>query len=183
MKKLTIYLMLFLSFQVFSLQAEAGLISLQSDKSYYINGESINIDFIIDNTTQNIAEVDFDFSFDDSLVEFEQFIFTDDIVLSDPLIIDNYLKNVDTLNIYTLWFDSLDAQVGQFTLGSASFKALGNVDFNSQNFQLVPLFVADVFQNEIIEVVAVPEPSSMAVMFSGLLLLAGGRRKNAKIRL
>lgn len=177
MKKLTIYLMLFMSCQVFSIQAQAGLIELHPDKLNYSAGETININFMVNNHNQYIAEIDYDFFFNSDLVSFEEFNFSEAAV-NDAIFTDSYLKDDNTLNIYTLWFESLDVQVGQFTLGTASFMAKSAVDFNPQNFELADVYIGDDSGTEIDNnVVDVPEPSSVAVMFSGLLLMAGLRKK------
>lgn len=176
MKKLIKSLGLLVAAQLMCFQANAGLISAMYDQASYNTNDIISIDFIVDNTSETVAEVEFDFSFDNTLLNFDNFEFDIDVDLS-AFIIDAYLKEPTILNVYSLWFDSFDTPSGNFLLGTASFSALNNFNVNSQNGQLLSTFVADA---DGFEVTAVSEPATGIIMLSSLLLLAGYRKASNK---
>lgn len=174
MKLYSILLTLFFAFN-----ANAGLITTQADKDSYTAGETITVDFFVNDANPSIDFLQFDFGFDDSQFSFIDFSWMDsDEIYNFGASGDAYLASADELYLDVALLDGFAAELGtSFRLGHVQFEAL--VDSASPEFALLDQFVSDINFVEIpVEQhqVSVPEPSTLA-FFPLLAAMFWVRRK------
>lgn len=164
---------------LFSLQANAGFINLSVDGNYN-KGDLIDVYLTVSNPEQDIAEIDFDVLFDDSILEFNSFSFDYNSFEWDPLFEMVGLVGPDALNIYALWNFAEDLPLGDFTLGHITFEAISN---GNAEFDIDEVFFGDFFGDSLensavvnIDSLSVPEPSALALFALGLFGLTRYRK-------
>lgn len=184
MKKLITIIAMFIS-----LQANAGFINLTVDNDYN-QGDFFDVYLTVSNPDQEIAEVEFDVLFDDSMLAFDSFTFNYGAFSWDPMIEDVDLVFSDVLNIYALWEFPEDLPLGDFDLGFITFEALsvgtadfgidelfiGGVDINDDAFELFNDSQVNI-DSATVNSVEVPEPPVMALFGLALLVLARSRKQ------
>lgn len=177
MKKLIIIMAMF-----FTLQANAGFINLTVDDTFDI-GDTVDVHLTVSNPDQEIAEVDFDVLFDNSILAFESFTFDYDAFSYDPVDESAGLNSPNSLNVYASWWEEFDIPLGDFSLGYITFEA---INVGTADFDIDEIFIGDAYLGELtsnasvnIESTAVvPEPPAIAMFALGLLALTRYRAKN-----
>lgn len=154
---------------LFAFNANAGLITTQSDQDNYSVGETVVVDFFVNDANPLIDWLNVDFSFDDSLFAFNSFTITDDVFFSryydDGYDIGDLL--VLELGLLPNWSDILTTS---FKWGQAEFIALSDV--SSPAFNVVNIIAQDNGFNDIAPQ-EVPEPATLAIfpLIAGLLFM------------
>ncbi|MBU2870663.1 cohesin domain-containing protein [Colwellia sp. E2M01] len=182
MKKLITIIAMF-----FTLQANAGFINLSVDDTFY-KGDTVDVYLTVSNTNQEIAEVDFDVLFDNSILAFESFTFDYDAFSYAP--IDEYsgLNSTDSLNVYASWWEELDIPLGDFSLGYITFEA---INIGTAVFDIEEVFIGNAYGDELTSNAAmiiestsvVPEPPIMAMFGIALLALVRTRKQGKFIQM
>ncbi|WP_432463180.1 PEP-CTERM sorting domain-containing protein [Agarivorans sp. QJM3NY_33] len=163
---------------LFTLQANAAFISLETNASQYAAGDLVDVRMMVDNSAANIAELDFGLRFDETLASYQDSGFN---VLNTQwaMVTDAFLSASNTLSVYSLWFDNLDVPVGVFELASASFTAQSA--FSAQSFELINVYIADSFGDQIANTPQVSEPASLAMLLMGLGVMGFRRKAHASL--
>lgn len=170
---------------VLAFNAKAGLITSQSDQNTYNSGDTVTVDFYVNNANPMIDWLAVEYIFDNSLLAFERFTITKD-VFDNSYFDDGYvLPSEPDLLILNVGFnlDWDDFLTTSFKLGEVEFTALS--DAASVNLQLSDIYAEDLNMIPISQdnlQVSVPEPASFAFipLFAGLLLLK--RRKQSQLK-
>lgn len=150
--------------------AKAGLITYSSSNTGEVTqNDTVSVDVLINNINPEIAELEFEVLFDDSLFTFEGFSFSTG-VQSSAFITDSYETLFSSVNLYALWFDSLDVPGTSFNLGTLSFKAITNANLQLTE-QLV--FIGDNFGGSVSNPQQVPEPSTIFMILLAVLMMFG----------
>jgi hypothetical protein len=169
MKKLIIVLISFLS-----LQTQASLISFETNQMSYLNGEQVIVDVLVNNINPDAAEFDFDITFDSSALTFDRFAFSDDVLFSAFIFDAQLASSGDMVDVFSLWFDSIDLPASSFNLAQVTFVAKTDI---TPLFSVENLAVFDNAYNELPPQAQVPEPETL-ILFSLALLGLTGKRKH-----
>lgn len=161
-----------------TLNANAGLITTQSDKDNYSAGDTILVDFYVNNLNEEVNDLQVEFNFDDALFEFVDFSWIDSDAVWDFFAFGGaFLYDIDLLNVYVFGLDgpldsdSITDVVGSsFKLGSVEFTALS--DSASPNLTVANTVAQDYYFNDV-AAQAVPEPSTTALfaLVAGLMFM------------
>tara|TARA_R110001583_G_C5571529_1_gene402108 strand:+ start:465 stop:1043 length:579 start_codon:yes stop_codon:yes gene_type:complete len=186
-------LLILLSFWCAAISANAALITIDvEDKNYGIN-DTLTANVIISELEDGlgfqvlVSEFSFDFNFEESLLDFGQ------VTFGNKLDVESFFGDVSEKNLTNspsqltisevaaiMLFNELDdAQRGlsSFLLASIDFTVIGQGD---AKFSLSNVEIYDDLGNlhETINTqVAVPEPSTMAILVLALLMLISMKRK------
>lgn len=165
--------------------ANAGLITTDTDKSNYVIGDIITVDFVINNPNPIIDFTYFEFVFDETIYNFKSIDFTNNVDSyldwSSYAELDFFSSNI--IAISAEWLSGWQTALGNsFMLAQARFELTAD-SFNSDFLSLDYIEVIDVTTNGDIYLdesefqVAVPEPTTL-LLFSGVaLMLLVNRRK------
>lgn len=174
-------LMIFFAW-VLTFNANAGLITTQTDQTTYNSGDIVTVDFYVNNANPIIDWLDVEYRFDDSLFAFDSFTVTNE-VFSNSYLDDGYiLPSASDLLILNVGFLSNwdEALTTSFKLGAAEFTALS--DAASIDLQLSNILASDANFNDISQAqlqVSVPEPASFAFipLFAAAFLFMKKRKQ------
>lgn len=174
MKKLMLLIM-----TLFTVQANAGLLTFSTNQTSYLANESVLVDITVNNINPDAAELSFDMSFNESLLAFNSFVFSNEVINSAFFTDADTFKANNILTIYSSWFSAVDLPATSFTLGQVSLTALASLKttFTDSN-----LYVADEFFNQLPPEASqtnIPEPQTL-LLFSALFVLLITRRKHVK---
>ncbi len=162
---------------VFTLNANAGLITTGSDQTSYNNGDIVTFDVWVNALNPDLDNLFFDLSFDDTQLSFiDNSWFDSDEVFDFFAFGDAFLLAPTTVAVETFFLNGITDVVGtSFKLGELQFTALGNLTNPRLDFAL--LVDAQNIYGETIEPQVLPEPSTLA-LFSLMSLLFFTRRSN-----
>ena len=168
--------------------ANAGLITTDTDNNSYDIGDIITVDFVINNPNPVIDFTYFEFVFDESIYDFINVGFTSNV---DSYLDWNSYAELDffTSNIIVIsaeWLSGWQTALGNsFTLAQATFELTSDA-FNSDFLSLDYIEVIDVTANGDVYLdesefqVAVPEPTTLLLFAGVALMLFVNRRKTVR---
>lgn len=170
---------------IFSLQAQAALLTVKLDRDQFVAGEDVIADIWVSELTGPLAGFELSLWFDNSVFNFNQLTFGDKLNPLDQLL-QGWSVNGNILNFYESSFDydyELSERQGLgFMLASINFTALkgGIFDLKLDSFLLVDTD-GNEFNASLIKVVdatgtVVPAPATALLLLPALLLLARRRK-------
>jgi len=207
-KNHSLFIAIATGFVFFLLNVSAQAITLGFDpvsQNVYL-GDSVSVDLVIselgDGMADSLSTFDLIIDFDETILSFSSVTFGDPI-LGDQLDLldeDSFYSDtagVDTVNIYELSFDSPSdlnsSQASSFTLATLTFDAneIGTspLGYSAPSIPFIVLGDATgaelssktTFSTGSITVIApIPEPASIILFSTGMLLLTGLRRRSGK---
>ena len=163
-----------------SLNANAGLISVQSDKDHYNIGETVTVDFYINNLNPNADFLLLDHVFDSSELAFNFFDFSNDVWNNTEGFLDADGFTFDGVIAFTIdlvdnWSNNLGTS---FKLGQGQFTALK--DSVSADFDLSIVLAEDANLNRIPDdQIQVSAPSGLGLFSLVVCLFLMLQRKQA----
>ena len=170
---------------IFSLQAQAALLTVKLDRDQFVAGEDVIADIWVSEMPKALAGFDLTLWFDSSVFNFNQLIFGNKLNIFQPSIQDQSVKG-DVLKFSETsfdWYPDLeDNQGSAFVLASINFTALKGGIFD---MKLDKVLLVDDFGNEfdasLTKVVdakgtVVPAPATALLLLPALLFLARRRQ-------
>jgi len=174
---------------MFSLQAQAALLTVKLDRDQFTAGDEVIADIWISDLTTPLAGFDLSLWFDDSLFSFNQLVFGNklsikEVSIQDQSVVGNVLNFSETS--FDFYYDLAEQQGSAFVLARITFDAIkgGMFDLKLDHVLLVD---ADGFEFDanLIKVVdaqgnVVPAPATALLLLPALLFL--GRRRQLAAR-
>ncbi|MDO6693302.1 hypothetical protein Q4574_08400 [Aliiglaciecola sp. 3_MG-2023] len=170
--------LVFILFSTLAMNANAGLITTETDQTSYSSGETITVDILVNDINPAIDFLAFDFGYDDSLIEFvDNSWFDSDDVFNFGAFGDAFTFVPNTVIVQAFFLDGITDIVGtSFKLGELQFTALTNT--NTPLFSSTIVDAIDVNFNDIEPQITVSEPAGIALfsIAAGIFLI---RRRHA----
>lgn len=161
-----------------SLQSFAGLIAFEPNITGTISaGQQVVVDVVINDLNPEVAELEFDLLFDDSLFTFDSFEFSDDVFFTAFLTDSQYLGS-GQLNLFSIWFDASELPGSNFVFGQLALTANSEATA-ALSSQLI--FAGDVTGAPVANPQQVSEPNVLMIfaMLMALLSMTIIKRKSS----
>jgi len=161
-----------------AINANAGLISSETDQASYNIGDTVIVDVFVNHINPSLDFLELDFSFNDSQLAFVENSWLDSAdIFNFGAFADAFTFLPDTLIIQASFLNGITDVVGtSFQLGELQFTALTNID--TPLFSTAIVTAQDVNFNDVEAQIEVPEPAGIALFSIAALLLIRRRLKS-----